>query len=116
MQYLLIISHDDAFTPTETLLEQIGAWIHEMEQRGIRVYGNPLRPARDAVTVRVREGELRLTDGPFEDSKETMCGYELIDCASQEEAVEIASRHPMATAATVEVRPIWDELTRTEPR
>ncbi len=111
MHYLLIISHDDFFTPTETLFEEIGTWIREMEQRGVRVYGNPLRPAGEAVTVRVREGEVRRSEGPFENSKEKMCAYELIDCASLEAAVEIASRHPMATAATVEVRPVWDELT-----
>lgn len=44
MRYLLIISHDDSFTPTETLIRDIGTWIKEMEHRGVRVYGNPLRP------------------------------------------------------------------------
>ncbi len=110
MQYLLIISHDDFFTPTETLLQDIGAWIKEMERRGVRVYGNPLRPAGDATTVRVREGKVVLKEGPFADSKEQMCAYELIECSSNEEAIEMASKHPMAKAATIEVRPIWNEL------
>lgn len=110
MQYLLIISHDDFFTPTETLLQGIGAWIKEMERRGVRVYGNPLRPAGDATTVRVREGKVVLKKGPFANSKEKMCAYELIECSSNEEAIEVASLHPMAKAATIEVRPIWNEL------
>jgi hypothetical protein len=110
MQYLLIISHDDSFAPTETLLRDIGAWIKEMERRGVRVYGNPLRPASDATTVRVREGKVVLKNGPFTNSKEKMCAYELIECSCDEEAIEVASLHPMAKAATIEVRPIWNEL------
>ncbi len=110
MQYLLIISHDDLFTPTETLLKDIGAWIKKMEHRGVRVYGNPLRPAGDATTVRVRKGKVLLKRGPFANSKEKMCAYELIECSSNEEAIEVASQHPMAKAATIEVRPIWKEL------
>ena len=110
MQFLLIISHDDFFAPDETLLQNIGAWIKEMECRGLRVYGNPLQPAGDATTVRVRKGKVLLKKGPFANSKEKMCAYELIDCLSNEEAIEMASRHPMAKVATIEVRPIWSEL------
>lgn len=110
MQYLLIISHDDFFTPTETLIKDIGTWIKEMELRGVRVYGNPLRPAGDATTIRVREGKVVLKNGPFANSKEKMCAYELIECSSAEETIDVASQHPMAKAATIEVRPIWNEL------
>jgi hypothetical protein len=110
MQYLLIISHDDSFAPTDALIRDIGAWIKKMEGQGVRVYGNPLRPPGDATTVRVRRGKVVLTKGPFARSKEKMCAYELIECPSLEEAVDVASRHPMAKAATIEVRPIWTEL------
>jgi len=110
MQYLLIISHDDSFTPTETLIKDIGAWIKKMERRGVRVYGNPLRPPGDATTVRVREGKVVLTKGPFAKSKEKMCAYELIECSNPAEAIDVASQHPMAKAATIEVRPVWNEL------
>lgn len=110
MHYLLIISHNDLFRPTDDLLKNIGAWIKEMEDRGVRVYGNPLQPPATATTVRIRDGKLAVTQGPFARSREQMCAYELIECASQEEAVEVASRHPMAKAATIEVRPVWHEL------
>ena len=110
MQYLLIISHDDFFTPTKTLIKDIGAWVKRMEGRGVRVYGNPLRPPGDATTVRVREGKVILTKGPFAKSKEKMWAYELIECSSSEEAIDVASQHPMAKAATIEVRPIWKGL------
>jgi hypothetical protein len=110
MQFLMIICHDDNFRPTEGLLSDIRAWIEATALRGIRVYGNPLRPASDAVTVRVRDGKRTRTNAPFANSREKMCAYELIECANIEEAVEIAAKHPMATAATIEVRPVWSEL------
>lgn len=110
MKFLFIISHDDAFAPSETLFADIAAWIKDAEQQGIRVYGNPLRPADDAKTVRVRNGKIRITAGPFADSAEKMCAYELLECASLDEATQVASTHPMAKAATIEVRPIWNEL------
>ena len=88
----------------------IGAWTKKMERRGVRVYGNALRPPGDATTVRVREGKVVLTKGPFAKSKEKMAAYKLIECASLQEAIDAASQHPMAKAATIEVRPIWSEL------
>ena len=110
MKYLLIICHDAAFKPTKPLISDIRRWIRKMESRGIRIYGNPLRPANEATTVRVRNGNLALTDGAFAKSKEKISAYELIECASMEEAVALASEHPMAKAATIEVRPVWEEL------
>ena len=110
MQCLLIISHDDSFTPTETLIKDINAWVKKMERRGVRVHGNPLRPPGEATTVRVPQGKVILTKGPVAKSREKMCAYELIECSSFEEAIDLASQHPMAKAATIEVRPIWDEL------
>ena len=116
MQYLLIICHDESFVPTETLVTEIVAWDKKMESRGIRKYGNPLRPPSDATTVRVRNGKVVLTDGPFADTKEKMAAYELIECASLKEAVDVASQHPMAKAAAVEVRPVWAELANPAER
>jgi hypothetical protein len=110
MQFLFIISHDDAFAPTEILFADIAAWIAETKKRGMRIYGNPLRPANDAKTVRVRNGKIKISAGPFADSAEKMCAYELLECASLDEATQVASTHPMAKAATIEVRPIWNEL------
>lgn len=110
MHYLLIIAHDDAFAPTEQLVAEIFGWIKSMEARGIRVHGNPLRPASEAVTVRVRDGEVSHSPGPFSRSREQMCAYELIECASLDVAVEAAAKHPMAAVATIEVRPVWSQM------
>lgn len=111
MKFLLIISHDDAFTPNDTLIEEIFTWIKATKHQGIRVDGNPLRPASEAKTVRVRRGKVKVTPGPFEDSNEKMCAYELLECASILEATSAASQHPMAKVASIEVRPVWSEMT-----
>jgi len=110
MQYLLIICHDENFAPTKTLTRDIIAWNKVMESRGILKYGNPLRPPSDAKTIRVRDGKLIVADGPFSNTSEKMAAYVLIECSSLDEAIDAASQHPMAKVATVEVRPVWEDL------
>ena len=110
MLYLLIICHDDSFAPSEGLIAAIQEWGLEMDRRGVRLDGQPLRPPADAVTVRVRGGEPVIGEGPFADTPEQMAAYELLDCADLDEAVGLASTHPMAAAGTIEVRPVWEEL------
>jgi len=110
MQFLLIIAHDDAFTPTEELVGQIMSWIKRMTDQGIRIEGRPLRPANEATTLRTRNGKLQRTALTFSDSAEQICAFELIECRDLEHAVEVASQHPMAAAATIEVRPVWNGL------
>jgi len=58
---------------------------------------------------RVRDGELLISDGPFAETKEQMGGFDIIECASLDEAVEIAARHPAAASGAIEVRPLWQE-------
>jgi hypothetical protein len=57
----------------------------------------------------VREDELLLSDGPFAETKEEIGGFDLIDCADLEDAVEIASEHPVARFGSIEVPPLWEE-------
>jgi hypothetical protein len=85
----------------------ISNWVEEGERRGIRKQGNRLRPIADAKTVRVRRGELLVTQGPFTESKEQIVGYDIIDCADLEQAVDYVSRHPMARFGRIEIRPAW---------
>ena len=88
----------------------IHGWHAEMERRGILRDGRPLRPPTDAVTIRVRRGRPEITGGPFAATAEQMAAYELLECADLEEAVGLASRHPMAAAGAIEVRPVWEDL------
>jgi hypothetical protein len=69
-----------------------------------------LRPPSDATTVRVRAGKVAFSKGPSTQSEEQMCAYELIECPDVSAALDVASTHPMASVATIEVRPIWSEL------
>ena len=68
-----------------------------------------LRRVSAATTVRVRGDEVLLSDGPFAETKEQVGGYDLIECENLDEAVEVASKHPVARFGTIEVRPIWEE-------
>ena len=67
----------------------------------------PACPARRARSVRVRDGKAIVTDGPFTETKEAIGGFDVIECGSLEEAVEIAAGHPIAQMGTIEVRPLW---------
>ncbi len=68
--------------------------------------GNGLQPTSTATSVRVRNGDIQLTDGPFAESREALGGYYLIEAENLDVAVEIASRIPTAKHGTIEVRPV----------
>ena len=83
------------------------AWVEEMDGRGVRVQGEQLRLVSDATTVRVRDGELLISDGPFAETKEQIAGFDILDCTDLDEAIEVASKHPVAKFGVLEVRPFW---------
>jgi hypothetical protein len=83
------------------------AWVQEMDRRGIRLLGNQLRPASDATTVCVRGGEVLIADGPFAETKEQIAGFDILECADLDEAIEAAAKHPVARFGKLEVRPFW---------
>ena len=83
----------------------IDAWVAEMDGRGVRLFGSRLEPPGTARTVRVRESRVIVTDGPFADTKERIAGFDVLECADLDEAIDAAARHPMARAGTLEVRP-----------
>ncbi len=62
----------------------------------------------DATTVRVRNGEVLATDGPFAETKEQLGGYYVVECKDLDEAIEVASKIPGARTGSIEVRPIWE--------
>ena len=73
------------------------------------VDGAELAPTRTATTVRIREGQTLVTDGPFAETKEALGGFYLLDCSSLEEAAEIAAHIPDAETGTIELRPAREE-------
>ena len=82
-------------------------WLDDLQARGKWVTGDRLAPPRRARSVRVRDGKKLVTDGPFAETKEVVGGFDIIECDSIEEAVEIAAGHPVAEVGTIEVRPFW---------
>ncbi|MCO1657590.1 YciI family protein [Pseudonocardia humida] len=109
MRYMLLICATDGEDagPDDGTGMTIEQWVEEYDRRGIRLEGDRFAEPSDATTVRVRGGEVLLTDGPFADTKERIAGYDLLECADLDEAIEVASKHPMARAGMVEVRPFW---------
>jgi len=111
VKYLLIhaVSETDEL-PEGGRPEQDGdieSWVEEMERRGVLRVGERLARTSDATSVRVRHDETLVLDGPFAETKEQVAGFDLIECADLDEAIEIASKHPCAGLGTVEVRPLW---------
>ena len=110
MQYLLFINNApdiDLSAPAEKEPIDIEDWVDQMDARGVRKIGERLRPAEDATTVRVRKGELLVTDGPFVEGRDYIAGFDLIECDSMEDAIEVARRHPMASYGLIEIRQLW---------
>jgi hypothetical protein len=93
----------------ESITRESKAWWQDLKARGIGVMGHPLQHKDTATTVRVRNGETLLSDGPFVETKEFISGICVINCASREEAIEIAAAHPLARYHMVEVRPFYSE-------
>ncbi|MEU8256385.1 YciI family protein [Micromonospora inaquosa] len=92
--------------PTE--LPDIDKWVTENDSRGRRLTGDALAPTSAATTVRVRGGELLVSEGPFAETAEVIVGFDLLDCADLDEAIEVARTHPMAREGRLELRPFAD--------
>jgi hypothetical protein len=106
MQYMLIHAGapglDDEWN--DEALAALRAWVDDAIGSGVSVEGGPLRMDADATTVKVRDGQVIVTDGPYAETKEQVAGYDVIECADQEEAVRWARRHPHCWMGSVEVR------------
>jgi hypothetical protein len=114
MRYLLMICTDEqamtAASPEEAQASLAGylAFSEEMTKKGVLVGGERLRPTTDATTVRVRDGEIVTSDGPFAETKEQIGGYYMVDCPNLDEAIAVAAKIPGARSGSIEVRPVWE--------
>ena len=106
MKYLLLICVDPSIEPDEEPGE-VDRWVERLGES--RLIGNALLAPSKGATVRVRRSERLVTEGPFAETKEVIVGFDVIDVATREEAIEIAATHPVAKFGAVEVREFWEE-------
>ncbi len=112
MQYLLLIYGDEAIDENMTEAEskayvgEFWEFTEAVKKAGVYVGGEALQPISTATSVRVRDGKVGHTDGPFAETKEQLGGFYLLDCDSLDDALHWASKIPTARMGTVEVRPI----------
>ena len=113
MQYLLMIyqneveyAKNDAAT-TQKLTAEYQTFTQAIIQSGSFKAADRLQPTTTATTVRVRDGKLLTTDGPFAETREQLGGYYLVEAKDLNAAIEIAARIPSARTGSIEVRPIW---------
>lgn len=105
MQYMLLIYNDPA-VEEEAEMEEWFAYTRELEEAGVLVGGEPLDSVENAVTVRVREGKVLSTKGPFAETTEVLGGYYIVDVDSISEAEKWAAKLPSVRFGSVEVRMI----------
>jgi hypothetical protein len=114
MKFLAIIYNDESrffnATPEDiaATFEGHGALMDAAGKAGVYLGGEGLQPVATATTIRVRDGERMLTDGPYAETKEQLGGYYLFECKDLDEALNWAARIPEAKTGAVEVRPIKD--------
>jgi hypothetical protein len=114
MKYLCLIHDDEAMWPsmpgeqTTAILGEYRAFTNDIQKSGHYLGGNALQATQTATTVRVRNGKLSSTDGPFAETKEQLGGYYLIEAKDLDEAIQIAGRIPSARFGSIEVRPIQE--------
>ncbi|NMO54812.1 hypothetical protein HH310_26960 [Actinoplanes sp. TBRC 11911] len=108
MKYMMFVCDDTEPETDETLVPDVEVWVAEHDASGARVLGNKLAPPSAATTVRVRGGEVLLSDGPFAETKEVIVGFDILEVADLDEAIAVVARHPMAHVGRVELRPYAD--------
>lgn len=113
MRYaLLIYVAPPGAEPSEeenaAVMKAYNDFTQEAVEAGVMLGGEALEDAKTATSVRVRDGQTLVTDGPFAETKEEFGGFYLIEAPNLDEAIEWAAKIPGAVRGTIEVRPIWE--------
>ena len=113
MRYLALIYGEERTEPPSDgegrqMMAEYGEYTQMIKDRGAMLGGEALEPSTAATTVRVRDGKVSTTDGPFAETKEQLGGYYLLDCKDLDEAIDLASKIPGARWGAIEIRPILE--------
>jgi hypothetical protein len=114
VRYMLLIYGDEqawsemSDAERAAVMPQWEAYTKALTDEGIMRAGDALQPTMAATTVRVRDGETQVTDGPFAETREQLGGYYLIECDGLDQAIDAARRVPNVSTGTIEVRPVME--------
>ena len=114
MKYLCLIYENEknweSLPPAESeaIMNEYFAFTEEIRNNGKYVAGEALQPTPTATTVRVRNGKVSTTDGPFAETKEQLGGFYLIEAKDLNDAVQVAAKSPSARFGAIEIRPVLD--------
>jgi hypothetical protein len=112
MKFLMLVCRDESIEFTSEDRRNIGpqvqAWVSEREERGVRPQGDVLAPVDATTTVWVTGGETRVDRGPRVEIAAPASGFNLLECADVDEAIEVSARHPIARFGVIELRPFAD--------
>ena len=119
MKYLCLIYDEEkkvgamSKSESDAFMGEYYAFTEGIQKSGHYVAGEALQPIQTATTVRIRNGKLSTTDGPFAETKEQLGGFILIEARDMDEAIELASKVPMAKHGSIEVRPVMETSAKT---
>jgi hypothetical protein len=114
MKYMCLIYDDEKMlgemstSEATAFMDEYVAFTEQLHERGYHLASEELQPVHTATTVRVRNGELSTTDGPFAETKEQLGGFYLIEARDLNEAIQLAANIPSARVGSIEVRPVVD--------
>jgi hypothetical protein len=106
----MVIGNDQPYSEAEVAAFEAGIppLVAEHKRRNSWLLGHSLQGPETARTVRVRDGETLVSDGPFAETKEFIAGFDVLRCDTREEAIELALIHPVSAIRAIEVRPFWE--------
>jgi hypothetical protein len=122
MRYLCLIYENEKAWETippaesEAIMNEYFQFTDEIRKNGKYVAGEALQPTASSTTVRVRNGKVSTTDGPFAETKEQLGGFYMIEATDLNDAIQVASRIPSARHGAIEIRPVVDFSAETAQR
>ncbi|MEA2584782.1 MAG: hypothetical protein QOF33_2867 [Thermomicrobiales bacterium] len=112
MQYLCLVYQEEAKVDAlpekeyDAIVDEVLDYREELRQSGHYILSSPLQSVQSATTIRVRNGKLAITDGPFAETREQLGGFYLIEARDLNDAIRVASKMPPARLGCIEVRPL----------
>ena len=114
MKYLCLVYHEETkieAMPESTydaIVEEVLFYREALRESGSYITSSPLQPVREAMTIRVRNGKVSITDGPFAETREQLGGFYLIEAVDLNDAIRLASKMPPARLGCIEIRALKD--------